>query len=77
MHPCRRSPRAGIGLEASTIPLSVSADKSGSIRPPMDDECIEHGIIETGSDSFHAKAVRYGTLMSRKDMDPIGGLSDF
>jgi hypothetical protein len=40
------------------------------------DERIEHGIIERRSGSSHAKAVRYGTLMSRKDMDPIGGTSE-
>ena len=33
-------------------------------------------MIERRSGGSHAKAVRYGTLVSRKDMDPIGGTSE-
>ena len=60
-------------LEASTIRLSVPADKRRIDPSADDDERIEHGIIERRSSSSHAKAVRHGTLISRKDMDPIGG----
>ena len=34
---------------------------------------MTHGIIERRSSSDHAKAVRYGTLISCEDTDPIGG----
>ena len=36
------------------------------------DERIEHGIIERRSSDSHAKAACHGTLISRKDMEPIG-----
>ena len=38
-----------------------------------DDERIEHGIIERHSSDSHAKAACHGTLISRKDLEPIGG----
>ena len=37
------------------------------------DERIEHGIIERRTSNSHAKAACHGTLISRKDMEPIRG----
>ena len=50
--------------------------KGADDRSADDDERIEYGMIERRSSSSHAKAVRYGTLFGRKDMDPIGGTSE-
>ena len=59
--------------DASTIRLSLPADKGGSIGSADDDERIEHGIIEQRSSSSHAKAVRHDALIGREDLDAIGG----
>jgi hypothetical protein len=57
-------------LEASTIRLNVPAGKSGSIRPPMTTS------VSSTASSSDAAAVRDHPLVSRDDMDPIGGMAD-
>jgi len=75
MRPCRRSQRAGIGSKRHDTP-----QRDGGQEPidsfPHDNERIDHRIVERRSGGGHPKAVRYGTLISRKHTDAISRTSE-
>src|SRR5213075_2541291 len=60
------------GADAHNAPASVRCLHNLAQRA-SGYERIEHGIIERLSSDSHAKAACHGTLISRKDMEPIGG----
>jgi hypothetical protein len=60
-------------LEASTRRLSVSADTSGSIGPPMTTSVSSTVVSSDTASVTIPRLFHHGPLISRKDQEPIGG----